>query len=131
MHIHSDVFSLSALCTGQPNNPIKLSAENGPALTSPMVFGVNQTVSIWCRANDTNDNRRLLVHFWLYNDTQPPKVDRGVPTDHVVYRERFAGVIDTPVSWVVLHIIRIQPSHAGVYICVANYNWVFKNQVWR
>ena len=130
MHIHSNVFSLSALCAGQPYNPIILSAENGPVLTGPVVFGVNQTVSIWCRANYTDDTRRLVSHFWLYNGTRPPRVERGQLTDHDVYRERFAGIVgvDTPVSWVVLHISRIQPSHAGVYYCVANYMMVFKNQ---
>ena len=131
MHIHSDVFSLSAMCAGQSSNHIILSAENGPALTSPVVFGVNQTVSIWCRANNNGDTRRLIGLYWQYhNGTRPPRVERGQPTDHNVYRERFAGIVgvDTPVWWTVLHISRIQPSHAGVYICVANYLWVFKNQ---
>ena len=131
MHIHSDVFSLLALCAGQPYNPIILSAENGSALTGPVVFGVNQTVSIWCRANNTDGTRVLLAHYWLYhNGTRLPKGERGQPTDHNVYRERFTGVVgvDTPVWWTVLHFSRIQPSHAGVYICVANYNKFLKNQ---
>ena len=132
MHIHSDVFSLSALCAGQPNNPIILSAENGPALTSPVVFGVNQTVSIWCRAKNVEDNSNLVGHFWRYNGTRDrlPRVERGQSTELDVYRERFAGTVgvDTPVSWAVLHISRIQPSHTGVYICVANYKEFFKNQ---
>ena len=130
MHIHSDAFSLSAMCAGQPYNPIILSAQNGSALTSPVVFGINQTVSIWCRANTTDDTGKLLGHFWLYNGTRLPKPERGQLTDHDVYRERFHGIVgvDTPVSWAVLHISRIQPSYAGVYICVANYMGVFKNQ---
>ena len=125
-------LSFSALCAGQPSNPTISRAQNGPALTGPVVFGANQTVSIWCRAENVEDSR-LRGFNWRYtNGTFVPKVERGETNDHDVYRERFAGKQDvyTPVWWTVLHFSRIQPSHAGAYNCVANYNnMVFKNQI--
>ena len=129
MRTQCDVLSFSALCAGQPSNLTISRIQNGSALTDPVVFGVNQTVSIWCRAE--NVEAKLLGLNWRYtNGTRLPKVERGETSVHDVYRERFAGnrTVYTPVWWTVLHFSRIQPSHAGVYYCVANYLWVFRNQ---
>ena len=130
MHIHSDVLTLSALCADQPVRPTITTTQNGTALTGPVVFRVNQTVSIWCKAENTV--RRLLqAHNWQYaNGTKVPKVDKGKTSDHDVYRKRFAGRIKnyTPTWWEVLHFRRIQASYAGMYTCVANYNGIFKNR---
>ena len=114
MHIYGDVLSPSALCAGQPNNPIISRTQNGPALTDPVVFGVNQTVSVWCKAENTP--KKLLAFFWRYpNGSRVPKVGG----EDGVYRERI-GDDNAPVWWAVLHFSRIQPSVAGNYTCEAN-----------
>ena len=134
MHIHSDVFSLSALCADQPVRPTITTTQNGPALTGPVVFRVNQTVSIWCRAENTvrRSSRLLQAHNWQYaNGTTVHKVTKGKTSgDHDVYRKRFAGELKpyTSTWWEVLHFRKIQTSYAGVYTCVANYNGIFKNR---
>lgn len=99
-----------------------------------MLFAVNQTVSLWCRANNTEviSNKLLQALFWQYpNGTKLPKVVRGGSSEHDVYRESFAGAVNstyTAVWWSVLHFRRIQPSYGGTYKCVANYNKLFWNE---
>ena len=116
-----------------PSKPVLSRTQNGSALTGPVVFGVNQTVSIWCRANNTESGSTgvLRALFWRYpNGTRLPRVARRELSDYNVYRERFAGgfKVYTHTWWDVLHFSRIQPSNAGTYNCVANYNGVFKNE---
>ena len=125
MLTHCDVLSPSALCAGQPSNPTISRTQNGSALTDPVVFGVNQTVSIWCRAENVNTSRKLQGLFWRDNNDARlrAKGHRDNPSQDV-YMERVAGNKDvyTP-TWIrVLHINRIQTSYAGVYTCTANYN---------
>ena len=105
----------------EPNNPTISWTQNGSVLTGPVVLGVNQNVSIWCRASNTN---MLLKGFnWRYNSTILPMADSGDD----VYRES-VGNRSGHMRRTVLHFRNIQPSYAGVYYCVANYNGLFKNQ---
>ena len=63
--------------------------------------------------------------FWQYsNGTRVPVVDRGEPSDLDVYAERYAGSVGVGTrTWRrCLHFKRAQPSSAGNYTCVANYN---------
>ena len=107
---------------------------NGSSLTGPIVVDVNQTVSIWCGAENTvkGHPQQLLGLSWQYNGTDVPLFDRGrMSTDHNVYAESFTGRAPyehTPTWWTVLHFKRILTSSAGVYTCAARYNWISKNR---
>ena len=107
----------------------------GSELTSPVLFGVNQTVSIWCRADARAvsgfGSRALVGLNWRYvNGTILPKVYNGESSDYDVYRESFVGNNSaySHVRWTILHFNRIQPSYAGFYFCVANYKDLFRNE---
>ena len=125
-HLAIYTVNLSASDAIEPSDPTISRTQNGSALTGPVMLGVNQNVSIWCRANNTN--MRLIGFNWRYaNDTRIPKADSG---DHVhVYRESVGNRnSNTFMWWTVLHFRNIQPFYKGVYNCVANYNNHFKNQ---
>ena len=93
-----------------------------------MVVGVNQTVSIRCRANGTDSPRTLLALYWRFNNGSriEPVVGRGKMSDHDVYVEREAGQSGT--DFRILHFKGIHSSSAGTYVCVANYGGVLWNQ---
>ena len=93
-----------------------------------MIVGVNQTVSIRCRANDTDSPRTLLALYWRFNNGSriEPVVGKNAMSDHDVYVERDTGQSGT--HFRVLHFKRIHPSSTGIYVCVANYNRVLWNQ---
>ena len=97
-----------------------------------MVFGANQTVSLWCRANNTgiDSPRKLRALFWTNpNDTRVPRVDNGELSNYDVYRERYPVDKDnyTDPWWAALHFNRTKPDYAGNYSCIANYNNDFKS----
>ena len=104
------------------------------AITGPVVVGVNQTVSIRCRAKNTAHPGTLQAQNWRYSDGYrviQPVVGEGETSDRDVYVERGDGRGRTPytLNWQrVLHFKRIQPSSAGIYVCVANYGGVLWNQ---
>ena len=94
--------------------------------TGPVIVGVNQSISILCRANNTDRPGTLQDLYWIYNNRThiQPIVGAGAMSDHDVYIERVAGQngSDYIVDWVrVLHFKRILPSSAGIYVCVATY----------
>ena len=93
-----------------------------------MVVDVNQTVSIRCRANDTDSPRTLLALYWGFNNgcRIEPVVGKGKMSDHDVYVERDTGQSGT--LFRILHFKRVQSSSAGIYVCVANYGMVLWNQ---
>ena len=93
-----------------------------------MVVGVNQTVSIRCRANSTDRLRTLLALYWQFsNDSRiEPVVEKEAMPDHDVYVEHDTGQSGT--LFRVLHFKRTHPSSAGIYVCVANYGGVLRNQ---
>ena len=93
-----------------------------------MVVGVNQTVSIRCRAENTDSPGTLLGLHWRFNNGSriEPVVGRGKMSDHDVYVERESGQSGT--LFRLLHFKRIHPSFAGIYVCVANYGGVLWNQ---
>ena len=95
-------------------------------ITGPVVVGVNQTVSIRCRAKNTERPGTLQDLNWRYSSHThiQPVVGAGEISDHDVYVERVAGQngSDYTEDWVrVLHFKRILPSSAGIYVCVATY----------
>ena len=71
---------------------------------------------------------------WRYSDgirVIKHVVGAGETSDHDVYVERGDGYGRTPYTlrWQrILHFKRIQPSSAGIYVCVANYGGVLWNQ---
>ena len=97
------------------------------------MVGVNQTVSIRCRAKNTNEPKTLKHLYWQYgNHTRiQPVVGAEETSDHDVYVEREAGhsgALNTA-NWVrILHFKRILPSSAGIYVCVAEYKRVSRRQ---
>ena len=97
--------------------------------TGPVVVAINQTVSIQCRANNTDSPGTLQDLNWLYNNGTriQPVVEAGEMNEPDVYVERVAGQngSDYIVDWVrVLHFKRILPSSAGIYACAAHYGGV-------
>ena len=79
--------------------------------------------------------RALSDFFWQYsNGTRVPDVDRGEPSDHDVYVERYAGIAgnSTETTWRrILHFKRAQPSSAGNYTCVARYKVKAMTYTWK
>ena len=127
------VCTHSATCAAEPTTPNITRRQFGPALTGPVVVGVNETISIWCSANATvmfMGRMELRGLFWRYsNGTRVPVVDRREPSDLGVYAERYAGIAGAGTkNWRrVLHFTTAQPS-AGNYTCVAMYNQTLRNQ---
>ena len=125
-------FSHSATRAAEPTPPSVARSQNGSALTGPVVVGVNETTSIWCRARNrvvfNMRTRTLRGLFWQYsNNTRLPIVGRGESSDLGVYAEIYAGKKGARTNtWLrALHFRGIQPSSAGNYTCVANYNQKF------
>ena len=118
-------FFHSATCANDceltPNITRNLS---GPALNGPVVIRANNASSIWCSVICMR-LRLLSDFFWQdSNGTRVPVVDKGEPSDHDVYSERYAGIEgnSTETTWRrILHFKRTQPSSAGNYTCVADY----------
>ena len=125
----------SATCAAEPTAPIIARRQFGPALTGPVVVGVNETISIWCRARNrvvfNMHTRKLRDLFWQYsNNTRLPIVENGKPSDFDVYEEIYAGKKGARAdTWLrALHFRGTQPS-AGNYTCVAKYNKNFPQSV--
>ena len=125
-------FTPSVSQAAEPSNPTISTTRNGPAVSGPVMFSANQTVSFWCNAmNIGSDNSRQLQGlFWQDNNSSRLRrrghMDNPNPD---VYTESVAGS-KSPYSpfWTrALHFDSIQPSYTGVYKCTANYNGVFTN----
>ena len=131
---HPLLFTPSATCAIEPT-PNVTRTQYSPALTGPVFVGFNKTTSIWCSASATvlsMGPQTLRGLFWQYsNGTRAQVVDRGEPSDLDVYVERYAGSVDVGArTWRRrLHFKRAQPSSAGNYTCVANYNQNFPRSV--
>ena len=130
-------FTPLAMCEAAPGDITLFLGDRiteSIAITGPVVVGVNQTVSIWCRAENTAHPGTLRAVNWRYSDGYrviQPVVEAGETSDHDVYVEREAGHGRTSYTLIwsrVLHFKRIHPSSAGIYVCVANYDGVFRNQ---
>ena len=113
----------SATCAAEPTTPIIARRQFGPALTGPVVVGVNETISIWCRARNrvmfNMRTRPLRDLFWQ----RLPIVEKGKPSDFDVYVEVYAGKKGARAdTWLrALHFRGTQPS-ARNYTCVAKYH---------
>ena len=119
---HPLLFSHSATRAAEPT-PSVTRSQNGSVLTGPVVVGVNETSSIWCRAR-TMRTRTLRGLFWQYsNNTRLPIVVNGESSDLDGYAEPYTGrIVARPDTWLrALHFRRAQPSSAGNYTCVADY----------
>ena len=130
-------FTPLAMCEAAPGNITLLLGDRligSTAITGPVVIGVNQTVSIRCRAENTAHPGTLKAQNWRYSDgirVIQPVVGAGKTTDHDVYVERVAGRGRRPYTIIwqrVLHFKRIHSSSAGIYVCVANYDGVLWNR---
>ena len=120
---HPLLFSRSATRAAEPTPPSVTRSQNGPALNGPVVVGVNETTSIWCRARNRRP-RTLRDLFWQYsNNTRLPAVRNGESSDLDVYAEPYTGrIVARADTWLrALHFRRTQPSSAGNYTCVADY----------
>ena len=75
---HPLLFSHSATCAAEQTTPNITRSQPGPALTGPVVVGVNETISIWCSARTRvaftgSQMQELRDLFWRYsNGTRPP-----------------------------------------------------------
>ena len=101
------------------------------SITGPVVVGVNQTVSIRCRAKNTVKPGTLQDLSWRSGTHIQPVVGVGETSDYDVYVERVAGQNGSGYTedWVrVLHFKRILSSSAGMYTCLANYERVSRMQ---
>ena len=114
-----------------PGNITISRTKNDSALTGPVVFGVNQNVSIWCLAENINGSQMLQGLFWRdYNGSRVYSMGHTNNSNPDVYSERIAGNVGnfTP-TWIrALHFSRVQPSYAGTYKCTANYNKLYMNE---
>ena len=132
-HIPCIVATLLGKCEDIPDNPTISKTQNGSALTCPVVFGVNQTVSIWCKAENMNGSRKLQGLFWRDNNgSRVYSKGHSNNSNPDVYSVQNAGNVSNFTStriWIrALHFSRIQPSYAGTYKCTANYNKLFVNE---
>ena len=129
------LFSHSATCATEPTTPNVTRTQYSPVLTGPVFVGFNKTTSIWCSANATvvfMGHKTLRGLFWQYsNGTRLPVVERGEPSDHDVYAERYSGSVGAGArTWRRrLHFNRTQPSSAGNYTCVADYYQLFPQSI--
>ena len=132
---HTLLFTHSATCAIEPTTPNVTRTRYSPALTGPVFVGFNETTRIWCSASATvmfMGRKTLRGLFWQYsNGTRLPVVDRGEPSDHDVYAERYSGSVGVGTrTWRRrLHFKRAQPSSAGNYTCVADYYQLFPQSV--
>ena len=132
---HPLLFSHSATCAAELTTPNITRNLSGPALTGPVVVGVNETISIWCSARARvaftgSQLQELRDLFWRYsNGTRLPALTSGEPSDFHVYEERYGGSAGNSTWRSVLHFKRAQPSLTGNYTCVANYSQTLKSQI--
>ena len=129
---HPLLLSHSATRAAEPTPPSVTRSQNGPALTGLVVVGVNETISIWCRARTMRRPRQLRGLFWQYsNNTRLPTVENGESSDLDVYAEPYTGrIVARADTWLrALHFRRAQPSSAGNYTCVAEYDHLFPQSV--
>ena len=128
---HTPLFIHSATCAIEPTTPNVTRTQYSPALTGQVTVGFNKTTSIWCSASATvmfRGRKTLRDLFWQYsNGTRLPVVERGESSDHDVYAELYSGIVGagTRIWRRRLHFKRAQPSSAGNYTCVADYNQNF------
>ena len=125
-------FTPSVSQAAEPSNPIISATLNGPAVSGPVTYAANQTVSFWCTAmNIGSDNpKQLQGLFWRDNNSSRLR-SRGHKDNPNpdVYTDNVAGSKSpySPTWSRALHFDSIQPSYTGVYKCSANYNGVFMN----
>ena len=122
------LLSHPATCAVEPTPPRITRKLSGPALTGPVVVGVNETISIWRSASGRARNRQELSGlFWQYgNGTRLPAIASGESTDVHLYEERSGGGAGT---WRSVHNFkRVRPSSTGNYTCVANYSHTVKSR---
>ena len=95
------------------------------------MVGVNQTISIWCRVENTPEPGTVRALFWQNKiGTRLPSVGRRESSDHDVYTERFEGTnlnVYSPVWIRILHFNRANLSASGIYTCTANLAGDFSN----
>ena len=125
-------FTPSVSQAAEPSNPVISTTLNGPAVSGPVMYAANQTVSFWCTAMnvDSDDPRQLQGVLWQDNNGYRLR-SRGHKDNPNpdVYIENVAGnkTVYSPIWTRALHFDSIQPSSAGVYKCTANYNRAFTN----
>ena len=109
---------------GEPGKPIISLIKDGSEVTHPVVFGINETTKIWCRATGT-----IRALFWRFGNST--RVNRTESGNQEVYVEKLAG--STPSEYIqtwqrVLHFNRTKASLTGNYTCTANLAGNFTNQ---
>ena len=121
------VFLLtSTVDTAEPSK-LRITRPNGPELSSPVVVGTSQTLSIWCTAVNTDSPGTVRGLHWRFpNNSRVPEVSIGREQNEydvgmVIYLEnnRWIGL---------LRMNRVQLSSAGIYKCVANFSGMPKNR---
>ena len=132
--VHSLLFSHSATCAVDREPTLNITRNlSGPTLNGPVVIRANNPSNIWCSAIFMS-SRTLKDFFWQYsNGTRLPVVDRGEPSDHDVYSERYAGIAsNSSETWIrILHFKSTQPSSAWNYACAARYREMMEKYLWK
>ena len=100
---------------------------NGPELSSPVVVGTRQTLSIWCTAVNTDSPGTVRGLHWRFpNNSRVPEVSSiksrsEYDVDMIRYYENN--------MWIgILRMSRVQESLAGIYNCTANFSGMPKNR---
>ena len=132
VHINANFTHCNNLCSiplystvdiAEPSK-LRITRPNGPELSSPVVVGTSQTLSIWCTAVNTDSPGRVQGLHWRFpNNSRVPKVSINDEYDVGMFRYRENNM------WIgILRINGVQESLAGIYTCVANFSGMPKNR---
>ena len=123
------VFLLTSTTnTAQPRKlRITRLSPNGPELSSPVVVGAHQLLTIWCTAVNTDSSETVWGLHWRFpNNSRVTEVNiaRDISEyDVAMVRYRESN------TWIgLLRMNRVQLSYAGTYKCVANFSGMPKNR---
>ena len=119
------VFLLTSTAnTAQPSK-LRITRPNGPELSSPVVVGTSQTLSIWCTAVKT-DGPVSGLHWRFPNDSRLP--DSNMIREQSEYDVGMVVYLQNN-TWIgLLRMNRVQLSFAGIYKCVANLSGMANNR---
>ena len=114
---------ISTVDTAEPSK-LSITRSNGHELSSPLVVGTGQHLSIWCTAVNTDNPGTLQGLHWRFpNNSRVPEL--GIDSEYGVVMVRYLENN----TWIgLLRLNRMQLSFAGIYTCVANFSGVPKNR---
>ena len=119
------VFLLISTVDTAETSTVRISRPNGLDLSSPVVVGTGQSLTIWCTAVNTGGTLWGL-HWTFPDNSSVPEVSRNTSRSEydvgmVHYRQHIVWIA-------LLHMNRVQQSHAGIYKCIANFSGMPKKR---